>query len=218
MAIKDLFQEFKETKAKFDERYNSNKNRIQELNAELRELKAKYNDRVYQEEIGGEVFTAKDMAQFKSRMREIADEIEELETRNDFNRRGRIQKLVELIPAMKARVEARRAELEQEHAAQMEQVKHNLAVYLMSLKEMGDIERKISQANAEFIELAKEAGTNERLPNVEKVKLYEWDYGGSIGGVYIPGRPKAGIYGVLREEVENAYEGKLPSWTHEYLK
>lgn len=220
MGIKDVFQEFKETKAKFDERYNKNKIRIQELNAELNELKAKYNDRIYQDEIGGNVFTAKEIAEFKKRMREIADEIEELETRNNFNRRGRTQALVELIPLMKSRAEARRAELLNKHETKAIEVRHKLAEYLLGLKELHDVENRIKDVNAEFFELVKEAGTNERLPDIKKVDLYAYNpvfstkNGGSFGG-----EPRSGIYGVLPSEVEAAYlEGKLPSWVIEYCK
>lgn len=217
--IIDLYREFMETKSKFDERYKSNYERIQSLNAELRELKAKYDDRIYQEETGGDVFTAKEQAAIKNRIRDIADEIEELEKRNNFNRKGRTQALIEIVPAMKARAEARRAELVKEHADQAEKVRRNLAEYLLSLKELGDIEEDIKKANAEFFEkVSKEAGTNDRLPDVEKVKLYEHNPVFSSRSGTFGGEPKAGIYGVLPYEIDNAYDGKLPEWVNDYRK
>ncbi|MDQ1912317.1 hypothetical protein RAC89_18160 [Paenibacillus sp. GD4] len=218
MGIKDLFQEFRAIKERFDTRFAENKKRAEMLSAELRELKAKYDDRLYQEEAGGDIFTAEEQAELKKRIREIADEIEELEKRNNFNRRGRTQALIELIPAMKERAEKRRAELVKEHEAQAERVKRCLAEYLLAVKGLHDVEIEIKKANAEFTELAQEVGEKPGLATPPSISFYRYTTGGFRNGQMVPSVPyDGGEYGVLPQTVTDAYkDGKLPAWVNAY--
>jgi len=219
MGMKDIYADFKETKEKYDGRYSELEQRSESLKLELRSLRVQHDEKLYAEEAGGNIFTLEERDTLKKQMRDIGDELEEIETRRDFNRKGRKQALLELIPGVKASGEKKRDELIKKHAKQAEDVRRKAAEYLLSLQELHQIEEDIKTGNVEFAKIAEEVGSSEAIPGIEKVRLFQIELGGFVGGQSIPNRAVSGIYGIMEREVTAAYtQGTVPAWVTGYRK
>lgn len=219
MGLKDMYADFKETKEKFDSRFTELEQRTEVLKGQLSTLRVAFNDKLYAEEAGGAVFDAKERDKMKAQMREIGEELEENDTRRDFNRKGRKQSLLELIPGVKAQGEKKRDELQVKHTKQAQAVRVKAAEYLLSLQALKAVESEIHNANAAFISLANEAGANEKIEGVVMVPLYECSsaYIGRNGIAYGGGIKVNGIYGITEKEVEAAYNrGIVSDWVRGY--
>jgi len=219
MGIKDLFHEFTATKEKFDSRYEELEKRRESLKLELRTLRVQFDEKLYAEETGGSIFMAENRDKLKKQMRDIGDELEEIDTRRDFNRKGRKQALLELIPGVKAQGEKKREELQVKHDKQAQVVRTKAADYLLSLQTLNTIESEIADANAAFITLANEAGSNDKIEGAKTVPLYEISraFIGNSGIAYGGGVKINGIYGITEKEVETAYvRGIVSDWVRGY--
>jgi len=214
-----IFNTVTETKEKFDKRHEELLLQKGQLKKELDDLRKEFEARIEEDELGGKVFT--DKPQMKEKLRTLEDELEEIELRIQTNRRGRIQALADLVPAIRDWRSKKKESLQKKHEKALEDTIDALVTYCLKLQEVHSIKKEFDALNADVQALQNEVGTeigdDKTVLRTPELWLYSVPFATSRG--YLPSRRTGGtIYALTETEISNVLNsGKLPVRVQEYI-
>jgi len=215
-----IFNTVKETKEKFDKRHEELLIQKGQLKKELVDLRKEFEARIEEDELGGKVFT--DKPQMKEKLRTIEDELEEIELRIQTNRRGRIQALADLVPAIRDWKSKRKTELQKKYDKVTEEVAEAVVQYFQKLVEVHKIRKEFDSLNADVKALQADVGETleDDKTSLKDVQLWYYTEAVATSRGYIPsvvgGATK---YAIMQKEITDTLNtGQLPRRVQEYLE
>lgn len=215
-----IFNTVKETKEKYDQRYEELLIQKGQLKKQLEELRREYEERITEDELGGKVFTSK--PQMKEKLRNLEDELEEVEHRISVNRKGLRQALADLVPAIKDHRDKKKAQLQKKYEEAVDEVAQAVANYFESLQRVHNLRKDFEALTADVRALESEVGSTieDDKTSLKSVELWHYTPAMSTSRGYIPSRVGgATVYAIMQSEIETALNsGTIPVRVQEYLE
>jgi chromosome segregation ATPase len=201
----NMIEQFKEISGRYREKIAQLETETKELRAQRESLETQYENMI------AELVHDSELSPIEDAIAEIDAKIAQTEKMLAIVKRGRSQKLIELIPGVKSYRDREKERIQQEFDEQLRSVMKMKAQYLMELRKLAEISAKVEQLNADVRSLQNEAGDDSR--EFDSAPLYRIPF--DAFPAYVGTEEASKALSVPRWLIDEVIVGRLPQWIQE---